>query len=337
MMATINVLTPGTQTTIQDLGRPQHQIDGFPESGSMDQEAMKIANLLVGNPLGAPVLEFVLTGPTITFDQPAFIAITGGNVTPQLNGEPLPSYQCIQIHSGDQLAIGNMSAGVFGYLAIKGGWQVNKLLDSYSTILRLQLGGYHGRQLKSGDQLNYHSTMTLTAYYHRRTTTPHWPAKQQVVTIHVLAGPQWTDFSANDQQLFTSQVYQVSSNVDRMGYRLQGNRLTTTLPSMLSTATVRGAIQLTTNGQPIVLMADRQTTGGYPLIAVVASYDLNKLVQCRPGQKIKFNLIDLATATARLRKKEQMLTDLANKISDTRYIPPYGINRVASQRIKQLF
>ena len=97
--------------------------------------------------MGAPVLEFVLTGPTITFDQPAFIAITGGNVTPQLNGEPLPSYQCIQIHSGDQLAIGNMSAGVFGYLAIKGGWQVNKLLDSYSTILRLQLGGYHGRQL----------------------------------------------------------------------------------------------------------------------------------------------------------------------------------------------
>lgn len=336
-MAMINVTKAGAQTTVQDLGRPQHQINGFPEAGGMDQQALKIANLLLGNDLNAPVLEFVIMGPTIVFDQPTFVAITGGQFSVKLNGEEVPAYRCLQVHAHDQLEIGQASAGMFGYLAIKGGFQVQQLMDSASTMLRLHLGGFHGRQLQGGDQISYQSSWRLPSYYHRRTAGPTLPDRAEVTTIRVLKGPQWDDFSNEDQQLFASQEYQVTKNVDRMGYRLDGQQLTTKLPSMLSEATVRGAVQLTSSGQPIVLMADRQTTGGYPLIAVVASADLPRLVQCQPGQKIKFQLINLDEAGKLLRKQSQQLTDLVDQLKHSHYQRPYGIDRVASQRIAQLF
>lgn len=336
-MAMINVIKAGTQTTVQDLGRPQHQINGFPEAGGMDQQAQKTANLLLGNDLNAPVLEFVIMGPTIIFDQPTFVAVTGGNFTAKLNGEEVPTYRCLQVHAHDRLEIGQARKGMFGYLAIKGGFQVPQLMDSASTILRLHLGGFHGRQLQVGDQLSYQSSWRLPSYYHRRAAAPELPDRSEVTTIRVLKGPQWDDFSNEDQQLFSSQEYQVTQNVDRMGYRLDGQQLTTKLPSMLSEATVRGGVQLTSSGQPIVLMADRQTTGGYPLIAVVASVDLPRFVQCQPGQKIKFQLIGLDEAGRLLKEESRQLTDLATQIKHSRYQRPYGIDRVASQRIAQLF
>lgn len=336
-MAMINVIEPGTQTTVQDFGRPQHQINGFPEAGGMDQQALKIANLLVGNQLGAPVLEFVIMGPTLVFDQPTFVAITGGRFTVKLNGKEVATYRCLQVHANDRLEIGQASTGMFGYLAIRGGLQVKPLMDSAATMLRLHLGGYHGRQLQAGDQLAYQSSWRLSSYYHRRTARPSLPDHTKTTTIRALKGPQWADFSTADQQLFASQKYKVTKNVDRMGYRLDGQKLTTKLPSMLSEATVRGAVQLTSSGQPIVLMADRQTTGGYPLIAVVATIDLPRLVQCQPDQQIQFQFIGLDEASQLLKKQAQQLTDLARQIQHSRYQRPYGIDRVASQRIAQLF
>ncbi|WP_367342635.1 biotin-dependent carboxyltransferase family protein [Limosilactobacillus sp.] len=336
-MAMISVIKPGTQTTVQDFGRPQHQINGFPEAGGMDQQALKTANLLVGNALGAPVLEFVIMGPTLVFDQPTFVAVTGGLFTVKLNGKEVATYRCLQVNANDRLEIGQASAGMFGYLAIRGGLQVKPLMDSAATMLRLHLGGYHGRQLQAGDQLAYQSSWRLSSYYHRHTDQPALPDRTKTTTIRVLKGPQWDDFSSADQKLFASQEYKVTKNVDRMGYRLVGKELTTNLPSMLSEATVRGAVQLTSSGQPIVLMADRQTTGGYPLIAVVASVDLPRFVQCQPGQPIKFQLIELAEASKLLKQQAQQLTDLDQQIQHSRYQRPYGIDRVDSQRIAQLF
>ena len=336
-MAMLNIEKPGAQTTIQDGGRPQHQINGFPEAGGMDQPALQMANLLVGNALTAPVMEFVIAGPTIRFDHPTFVAVTGGNFNVQLNGKAVPNYRCLHVQAGDRLVIGQAAAGMFGYLAIRGGFQVPRLMDSASTILRLHLGGFHGRALQAGDQLSYQPSWLLSAYYHRRTQGPALPAPDQVTTIRVLQGPQWDEFSQEDQQRFSTQEYTVTKNVDRMGYRLTGQALTSKLPSMLSAATVRGAVQLTSSGQPIVLMADRQTTGGYPLIAVVAGVDLPKLVQSRPGQKIKFQLVELADANQLLKKQKQQLGALAQQIRHARYQRPYGIERTASQRLAELF
>lgn len=337
MMATIDVLKPGFQTTVQDDGRPDHLIDGFPEAGSMDAQAMKVANILVDNQPDQPVLEFTLHGPSLRFNGPGFIAVTGADFTVQLNQQPVDQYRCLQVQAGDLLTIGATSTGRFGYLAVSGGFRLPMVMGSCATILRLHLGGYRGRQLRAGDQLSFSSRATMSSYYHRHTAAPA-PAKVKApVSIRLLPGPQWAEFSHADQERLTASIFEVTSNSDRMGYRLQGPRLESSQQSMLSAATVRGGVQVPRNGQPIVLMADRQTTGGYPLIAVVVTADLSKLVQCRPGQKVKFSLVNLAQATKLLRIQQAQLDHLAAQIRAAKYQQPIGRNRVASRRIQQLF
>ncbi|WP_242360916.1 biotin-dependent carboxyltransferase family protein [Limosilactobacillus antri] len=337
MMATIDVLKPGFQTTVQDAGRPDHLIDGFPEAGSMDAQAMKVANILVDNQPDQPVLEFTLHGPSLRFNGSGFIAITGADFAVQLNQQPVDQYRCLQVQAGDLLTIGATSTGRFGYLAVSGGFRLPKVMGSCATILRLHLGGYRGRQLRAGDQLPFSSRATMSSYYHRHTAAPAPSQPKAPVSIRLLPGPQWAEFSHADQERLTASTFEVTSNSDRMGYRLQGPRLESSQQSMLSAATVRGGIQVPNNGQPIVLMADRQTTGGYPLIAVVVTADLSKLVQCRPGQKVKFSLVNLAQATKLLRTQRAQLDHLAVQIRAAKYQQPIGRNRVASRRIQQLF
>lgn len=337
MMATIDVLKPGFQTTIQDAGRPDHLIDGFPEAGSMDLQAMRIANILVDNQPNQPVLEFTLHGPSLRFNGPGFIAVTGADFAVRLNQQPVDQYRCLQVQAGDLLTIGATSTGRFGYLAVSSGFQLPRVLGSCATILRLHLGGYHGRQLRTGDQLHFVSRPIMASYYHRHAALPTPVKSGSAVSIRILPGPQWAEFSHEDQEQLTTALFQITNNSDRMGYRLQGPQLASNQQSMLSAATVRGGIQVPSNGQPIVLMADRQTTGGYPLIAIVITADLSKLVQCRPGQQVRFSLVNLAQATKLLRNQQAQLDHLANQIRVAKYQQPVGRNRVASRRIQQLF
>lgn len=336
-MPMINVIEPGLQTTVQDLGRPMHQINGFPASGAMDQQALQVGNLLVGNSPYAAALEFSLTGPTLRFMATTFIALTGAEFHAQLNDQPVKGYRCLQVHTGDVLKIGPAVKGRIGYLAVAGGLHLPLVLDSRSTTLRLKLGGLNGRALVSGDRLPIEAKPTLVSYYHRHAPLPELPDLEQPIKIRVLKGPQWDKFAEKDQQRFLSGTYTVTNQSDRMGYRLKGDVMETRQESMLSSATVMGGIQVPANGEPIVLMADRQTTGGYPLLAVVATIDLAKLVQCRPKQRIEFELIELDAAQKLLRQQQAALKELHRRIKMARYQMPYGITREASQRIQRLF
>lgn len=336
-MPMINVIDPGLQTTVQDLGRPMHQINGFPASGAMDQQALQTANLLVGNSPYAAALEFSLTGPTLRFMATTFIALTGAEFNAQLNDQPIKGYRCLQVHMGDVLKIGPAIKGRIGYLAIAGGLHLPLVLDSRSTTLRLKLGGLNGRALVSGDRLPIESRPTMVSYYHRHATAPELPDAGKPTVIRVLKGPQWDQFDDADHERFLTETYTVTNQSDRMGYRLQGATIQTKQESMLSAATVMGGLQVPANGEPIALMADRQTTGGYPLLAVVITADLSKLVQCRPKQQIRFELIELDAAQELLKQQQAGLKQLHHRIKMARYQMPYGITREASQRIQRLF
>ena len=288
----LKIQAGGLLTTVQDQGRTTTQDSGFSVSGVMDFDAANVANLLVGNELDAAVLESSLQGPTLTFTQDGHFAVTGATAQMTLNDRPIDGYRAYFAHRGDQLSIGHYTAGRFGYLAVAGGIQVPVVMGSRSTSLKYQLGGYHGRQLQAGDVL---TTVRDTAAQHQFQQAVTYPYSQQTVTtIRVTPGPQYQGFTAQTRQQLTHQGFAISQQSDRMGARLQGHALDTSkVTEMLSEGTVLGGVQVPRDGQPIVLLADRQTIGGYPVIAVVARVDLPKLVQLTPGQQVQFQWIDL--------------------------------------------
>lgn len=336
-MPEMRIINPGPFTTVQDLGRTQSQVAGFPASGVLDRQAAEIGNALVDNRDEAAVLEFFLQGPTIYFTHPTFIAITGAQVTATLDGQPLAMYQCQRVQAGQILTIGQLQVGQVGYLAVSGGIRVPRVLGSRATTTRIQLGGFKGRILQSGDRLPITQSELMPAYYHRKTQLLALPNPDQPLTLRILKGPQWSWFDQATQTQFTTSQYKVTKDADRMGYRLSGPQLPTPDKSMLSAATVFGGIQVPSDGQPIVLLADRQTTGGYPLIAVLATVDIRLLAQSRPGQAVQFELIDLTTAQELIQKRSQFQADLRQLFHDAYYQAPYGISRVAAYRIQQLF
>lgn len=336
-MPKVTVITPGLQTTVQDLGRPAYQIAGFPASGSIDRLASRLANLLVGNNDQAAVLEFSLMGGELAFTGTTFVAFTGGNFLLELNGKPFAANQAHQVHSGDRLKIGTAKQGRYGYLAVAGGILEPLVMGSQATTIRVGVGGHHGRALKSGDQLPIIQKETLSAYAFRKSDSIPLPQQKSPLKIRVVKGPQWSSFDSAAQHQFLAQIYQVSNQTDRMGTRLIGQPLQTGVANMLSEATVSGGIQISSDGQPIVLLADRQTTGGYPVIAVVITADLPKFVQSRDRQLIQFELTDLTTAHEALAAEHQWITRLKQRFNRQRFKQPIEKNRAAAQRIQKLF
>ncbi|GAF37902.1 biotin-dependent carboxyltransferase family protein [Lentilactobacillus farraginis] len=336
-MPEIVVSKPGLQTTVQDLGRPTHQIDGFPSSGSMDRLASRLANVLVGNKDNAAVLEFSLLGGDLIFTTTTFIAFTGGDFPLKVNGQSISANRAFQIHQNDHLWIGPCRQGRYGYLAIAGGIVEPTVMDSRATTVRIGIGGHHGRALMSGDHLPIKTVYTLPAFAHRLAEPLTLPTSAQTLKVRVVKGPQWTKFEKSAQQQFLSQTYQLSSQTDRMGYRLSGKPLKTGVANMLSEATVLGGIQISANGQPIVLLADRQTTGGYPIIAVIISADLRVFVQCRDQQRIQFELVSLEAAQKALLTAHHRLDDLQAHFFNQRFKLPIEKTRSAAQRIQKLF
>lgn len=291
----------GALTTVQDLGRPGWQRFGVPVGGALDREAAGRANRMVGNDVGAAVLECTLEGPELEFGAGVLAALTGGEFVGTLNGEPLPAGRVWVIPAGARLALGAARRGLRGWLAISGGWAVPRVLGSRSTYLRARLGGWQGRPLEAGDSLpvgmpSAWAVRQLESARREHRTVAGWGGDfwtaglgEAEVTVRLRRGPEWAEFAPAAQQMLGAAGYRVTPQSDRMGLRLAGPPLLRVVPRELASAAVtEGVVQVPPDGQPIVLLADRQTVGGYPRIGVVEEADLGRLAQVRPGQTVRF-------------------------------------------------
>jgi KipI family sensor histidine kinase inhibitor len=285
-LASVRVIRAGMQTTIQDLGRPGFRAIGVPLSGAADPFALRLANLLVGNPENTAALEFALLGPEIEFSHDTLIALTGADFG------RVPRWRPLRVRAGSRLRLGSTAEGCRGYLAIAGGFAVDPVLGSASTFLRGMLGGLEGRALRDGDVLPVHPVI--------RQSSGHWhiddrvlPAYSHSTRVRVIAGAQASEFP---EEFYTA-TYQVTGHSDRMGVRLSGASLPRASTTELRSApVVPGVVQVPPDGQPIVLLADAQTIGGYPQIAHVITIDLPLMAQLRPGDTVQFAPVTLAEA-----------------------------------------
>jgi biotin-dependent carboxylase-like uncharacterized protein len=292
----IRVLKPGMLTTVQDLGRVGYQSQGFSVAGVMDVRSFKIANLLVDNPENEPVLEFTLIGPTLEFTSDTIIAITGGNFNPTINGEPAPMYTAIYMHRGDVLKFGSAITGSRGYISFSSYLKVPTVMGSRCTNMKSSLGGFKGRKLQTDDFILFRIKRRYLPYFLSRTLKPD-DMDQQQVTLRVVMGPQDSAFTREGIQTFLSSTYTVTNEFDRMGCRLDGPYIASKNGSdIISDGICFGSVQVPSHGKPIVLLADRQTTGGYAKIATVASVDIPKLVQRKTDDKIRFKAITVYEA-----------------------------------------
>lgn len=329
----VRVIQPGLSTTVQDLGRPSHQIEGFPESGAMDKFSYKLANLLVNNHRNSASLEFVSTGPTFRFGCDSFIALTGGKVNATLNGQPILQNEVVEVVAGSILKVGPVTEGNYGYLAFSNGGVITQpVLDSRSTTLRTQMGGLDGRALETGDTIPIRDSVVMPSLTSRKIYIKH----ELITEIHFVKGPQWDLFSQKALQQFQSETYQISEQMDRMGYRLNGQKLDVPEKSLLSEGTVFGNIQITRDGSPIALLADRQTTGGYPVIGTIIRADLNRFVQMKQGQQFKFVMTDMDTAVEKLVQQQKIINDTFEKWYAGRYVEPIGPIRRDAIKIARL-
>lgn len=313
----IEMIKTGMLATIQDRGRFSYQKYGVNVNGAMDEGSARVANLLVGNSEDAAVLELTLSGAVLKFAQDHLIAICGGNMSPYMNNASLPMWQPIIVKKDSVLSFANYVSGCRVYIAVAGGIHVPSVLGSYSTNVRGQLGGYYGRSLRSGDVLEVgtideHSRSAKLWNKLQRKVGPAFNAQlfamapEEHVTIRYIPGPEYELLTAESKRQWMNGTWRIDIQSDRMGYRLQGGKLELKdSKEMISEGTVHGLIQLPANGQPIVLLSDRQTTGGYPRIALVAAVDIPMFGQLKPGDAIRFLPVTMEEAERLLIEYEQ--------------------------------
>jgi antagonist of KipI len=305
--AVLRVDAAGLLTTVQDLGRPGWGRFGLPPGGALDDCALRWANLLAGNEPGAAALELTLLGPTLTYEGtgPVSAALAGTDFGASLNGTPQAPWQRFTLQPGDTLACGSCRVGARGYLAIGGGIDVPAALGSRSTDLRGRVGGLEGRALRAGDRLPL-APSAATPDESLALPADRIPAYSGEIVAHVVLGPQDDRFTEDAIVTFLSSPYTVTRDADRMGLRLEGPALAfrdgPAGADIISEGVATGAIQVPAHGQPIVLLAARQTTGGYAKIATVIGADLWRLGQARPGDTLRFRAIPIAEAQEATRR-----------------------------------
>lgn len=286
----IEIVKPGLQTTIQDGGRSGYQAYGVPVCGAMDWQALALANILAGNPWDEAALEVCALGPTILFRQDAVFALAGADFSACLNGQPLASNQAFLAHEGDLLEMGACKCGFRGYLSVAGGFDIPAVMESRSTCLSAGFGGFQGRALKAGDLILLRTPQVwLRDLPGRQICWSHIPN----ASVRVVLGPQQEAFSQEGLDTFFSSEYRLGNQYDRMGCRLEGSPIAlkeNASPNIISDGVVMGSIQVP-NGQPIIMMADRQTTGGYVKLGTVITADLPLMAQKRPGDTVQFQCV----------------------------------------------
>jgi antagonist of KipI len=328
----IKVAKPGLLSTVQDLGRYGFQKYGVIVSGSMDPIAHRISNWLVGNDENEAVIEMTLTGPVLEFQETSLISICGGDLSPSIDGQPVPLWRSVLVKKGSTLKFGGCKSGARAYLALAGGIDVPSVMNSRSTYLRAEIGGLEGRSLKEGDLLHSGEVLEgsqeiieyLTPYLEDgHFTEIDWSISSEFISIHrsqkairVMEGPEFDLFTEDSRQAFFEKPFKVSPQSDRMGYRLEGTKLDLVQDTdMISEAVSFGTIQVPSDGNPIILLADRQTTGGYPRIGQIASVDLPLIAQTKPGEELSFTLITREEAQRLLIDREKQLRHLKQGIA----------------------
>ena len=316
------VIRSGLLTTVQDLGRWGHQHRGVPVAGAMDTTSHRLANRLVGNPESAATLEVTVTGPELVFDAPAVFAVAGAEFELSLDDVPVAMNQRCVAAAKQTVTFGTRLAGARAYLAFAGGVDVPVVLGSRSTHLTSGMGGLAGRALRPGDRLPVGLSPSDrfpvgTSPEPRPAPGPPasgppiagvTPLPKEGARVRVLEGPDTDVFGKGEMARFCTTQYRVTSESNRMGYRLSGRRLTrSNLDDPLSSAIPNGSVQVPASGEPIVLLADRHTVGGYPRIATVISADLPVLGQLTASHWIEFETCSHETARRALLALEQSL------------------------------
>lgn len=323
----VKVLHGGLLTTIQDLGRFGTQKYGVIVSGAMDSISMRLANLLVGNTEGEGVIEVTFFGTKLLFEQNQLIAITGGDLQPTIDGKKVAMWRPVLVRKGSVLHFHSAIKGCRAYIAFAGGINVTPILKSKSTYLRANIGGLAGRALQKGDHFTcgkVESDISLSFIHQlERTNQPvKWSIDYSQLhlfdkdsPIRVIQGSEFHRFLPESQKTFFSNPYKITTQSDRMGYRLEGATLHLSEKfNLLSEGVTYGTIQVPPSGQPIILMVDRQTTGGYPKIGQVITADLPRLSQMQPNTFIYFTEVSLEDAEDILFSIEKLITDIALSI-----------------------
>lgn len=304
----IEVMAPGALSSFQDLGRHGEQKHGIFVGGAMDEVSHRLANALVGNPPTRATLEITLMGPTLLFREQAVIALSGGDLDARLDGQPMSNDQAFKVAACSRLSFGTRRSGARAYLAVAGGYRLDNVLGSEGTALKAGFGGYHGRPLAKGDivELSRHAIAVP-----KQASVINWPEGLHPLSagpLRILPGRHWDWFDGESCAAFIDRPFRLLPQSSRMGYRLQGHALTRTTRREVISEPVRfGTVQVPPDGQPIVLMADRQTIGGYPRIAEVIDADIPRLAQLSPDDEIRFSLVDLDTAERLLRERDMAL------------------------------
>lgn len=302
----------GAFSTVQDMGRFGYRRYGVPVSGAMDKRSAFLANLLAGNDPGAALIEVTLLGPVIQFEEDVPFSITGADLSPTLNGAPLEMYAGLCGRRGDVLRFGEVKYGCRAYIAFGGGITVSPVMGSRSTYHKAGIGGIHGGKLREGDRLPVGG--------HRASPKVRSMPREVfagAVELRVTDGIQKERFTQEGIDRFYRAEYTALSQSDRMGIRLSGEAVAHARGAdILSEGVVPGAIQIPPNGQPIIMMADCQTTGGYTKIANVISADLPLAAQISAGDRARFRRVDIAAAQALYREEQKRLAALAGLCAD---------------------
>jgi biotin-dependent carboxylase-like uncharacterized protein len=313
---TIHVVAPGTLTSVQDLGRFGHTHIGVGHAGAMDSVSLRLANMLAGNDENAAALEITLHGPTVRFDGDAVIAIAGGEIDAHDETQTVPMWRPVYVRDRTTIAIGHLRAGARAYLAIRGGIAVASVLGSRSVDVNACLGPLGGRALTTGDMLPTASTSIPHLKNATWSLDPSpWFNEHTDRPIALIRGSHFSHLDVDSQRALFAREFRIGSQSNRVGYRLQGHALKLREAlELVSEGVVPGTVQLPPGGEPIVLMAEAPTTGGYPRIAHIAAVDLPRLAQRRPGQRVRFVEVSAHEAQTRYLLRERKLAALKQSI-----------------------
>jgi antagonist of KipI len=322
----ITIIKPGIMSSIQDLGRWGFQQYGVPIGGAMDTVSASVANLICGNDEHEAVIEMTLHGTAILFNAPAYCALVGGGCKAFVEETELPFNRLLHIPANSLITTSSSDTGCRSYLAVAGGLEINKEMNSASTYVPSGIGGVGGRNLMTGDTLFFRSAQ----HYIQSATDKKlanqvgvslWhvpdliPIKEVPAAIHVVPGPEFSYFNTDAQEAFFNTSFTISPQSNRMGYRLEGAQFQPKeKKEMVSTAVTAGIVQVTNEGTPVVLMADAQTTGGYPRIGRICSADIHLLAQTRPGQNIRFIETDDQESALRFVKMHEAVWKLKSAL-----------------------
>src|SRR5450830_71967 len=328
----ITVIHPGMLTSVQDLGRPGHRQLGINPGGALNSMALSVANLLVGNPVGAAGLEITMGACELRFSSDTRIALSGDDFDAQLDGKPIAPYWSLPVRAGQTLKLAHAGyhpgQGIRSYLAVTGGIAVPPVLGSCSTDLKAGFGGHQGRALRKGDRLPLGETSAAHDRLHIGgpafgVRSPQWSGlgqnshdKAQLINLRVLPGPEFDQFTVTARNALWQDQWRITPNSNRMGYRLEGSELKRK-PNrdLLSHGVIPGVIQVPPAGQPIILMGDAQTTGGYPKIGVVIQADMWKLAQAPLNAQLQLQPCDLEQALHAWEEQQAYLNSIRETLA----------------------